>query len=299
MTHSNKSQPHQKVSPLRQRMIDDMTLRQLAPKTQSGYLRAVKNFTRFFGQSPDKATDEDLRLFQLDMVARGTSAGSINATLSGLHFFFDTTLGHPELLSKMSTVREPRKQPNILSQSEVSTILQATASIKYRAAFAVAYGAGLRITEIARLKISDIDSNRMTIRVELGKGSRDRIAMLSPTLLTILRHWWKIGFAKKKVFRSGWLFPGQDPVNHISQRQLSRVCHNVAKETGIHKKITMHIFRHSFATHLLEQGVDIRVIQKLLGHKQLDTTAHYSQVASHIIRETKSPLDQLLLDIRD
>ena len=175
-------------------------------------------------------------------------------------------------------------------------MINATSSLKYKAAFSVAYGAGLRIGEIARLKVGDIDSQRMLLRVEQGKGDKDRNAMLSPVLLAILRRWWHAGQAERKMLRGGWLFPGQDPLNPVSTRQLSRVLSEVLKTAGIRKRVSMHTFRHSFATHLLEQGVDIRVIQVLLGHKKLETTALYSQVATRLLNETPSPLDSLVFD---
>jgi len=296
MTHYAEAQSSKAISPLRQRMIDDMTMRKLKKKTQSDYLRAVKNFTRFFGHSPDEATAEDLRLFQLDMVSHDVSSCTLNATITGLHFFFDITLDRADLMKKMCAVHEPRKLPDILSPGEVAQLLKATTSMKYKAAFSVAYGAGLRISEVVQLKISNIDSQRMIIRVELGKGDKDRHAMLSPVLLTVLQHWWQVGHAKHQLFRTGWLFPGQNPINHLSARQLSRVCRDIAKLAGINKHVSMHTLRHSFASHLLEQGVDIRVIQVLLGHNQLETTARYAQVATRTLRETQSPLDLLLFD---
>jgi len=296
MTYFLDSRSTKPISLLRQRMIDDMTMRKLGKHTQSDYIRAVKNFTRFFGHSPDEATAEDLRLFQLDMVARETRSGTINATITALRFFYDVTLDRGELMKKMSAVYEPRKIPTILSPCEVSLLLSATTSMKYKTALSVAYGAGLRVSEIVKLKVSDIDSKRMLIRVEQGKGSRDRNAMLSPVLLNILRRWWQEGYAKHQLLKAGWLFPGRDRVNPLSARQLSRVCHDVAKHTGINKRISMHTLRHSFATHLLEQGVDIRVIQVLLGHKKLETTALYSQVATRTLRDTQSPLDVLVLE---
>lgn len=299
MNHSTVAQSTKPISILRQRMIDDMTLRKFQNHTQTGYVRAVKNFTLFFGHSPDEATAEDLRLYQLDMVSRGLSNGLINTTITGLRFFYEVTLGRADALAKMSFVNRPLKIPTILSRSEVFRLLEATTNPKYKTAFSVAYGAGLRIGEIVTLKVADIDSKQMVIRVEQGKGAKDRNAMLSPVLLNILRHWWQVGHVKYHLQKGGWLFPGQDPINHLSVRQLSRVCHDVAKQIGITKPVSMHTFRHSFATHLLEQGVDIRVIQVLLGHSQLNTTARYSQVATRTLRDTQSPLDQLILDSLD
>jgi len=283
------------ISPLQQRFIEDMMLRKLAPQTQSSYIRAVNNLTRFLRRSPDTATPEDLRQFQLHMVREGKSRTTLNATITGLRFFFEETLGRDGALKQMSHVPVPRKLPVILSPKEVARLLDAAQSPKYKAALAVAYGAGLRISEVVALKISDIDSQRMILRVEQGKGGKDRFAMLSPMLLALLRDWWRIGRAQRLMLDGGWLFPGQDPVNPLSTRQLSRACQAAARAAGIDKRVSMHSLRHAFATHLLEQKVDIRVIQVLLGHKKLETTALYSQVASRTLNEVKSPLEYLRL----
>ena len=294
MTH-----PTQAISPLRQRMIDDMMLRKLSPTTQANYLRSVKNFTRFLGRSPDTATAEDFRLFQLHLAKNRVSNSSINATISGLRFFCRFTLDDPQLLRKMSTVFEPRKLPVILNPDEVKRLLESTTSLKYKAALATAYGAGLRASEVTHLKVSDIDSQQMQIHVAQGKGSKDRNAKLSPTLLRLLRQWWRVAQAKRKMLKGGWLFPGMNPVNPLSTRQLNRVFHAAATAAGIDKPVNLHSLRHSFATHLLEQGVDIRVIQVLLGHKKLETTALYAQVATTTLRDTPSPLDALSIDPPD
>jgi len=283
------------ISPLRQRMIDDMTLRKLSPKTQAAYLRAVVKFTRFFGRSPDLASPEDLRAFQLQQVEQGVSSTTINATITGLKFFFGITLERPEALKRMSRVRKPQKLPQVLSVEEVERLLASASNPKHRAALAVAYGAGLRASEVVHLKMADIDSERMILRVEQGKGQRDRYAMLSPSLLEILRDWWRHGHAQGKMLRGGWLFPGRNPVNPLSTRQLNHACHLAAAAAELDKRISMHTLRHSFATHLLENKVDIRVIQVLLGHRKLETTARYSHVATRMLGEVTSPLEQLAL----
>lgn len=288
MKQSNKP-----VSALRQRMIDDMTLRKLSPKTQIAYIRAVKNFTRFFGQSPDTATAEDLRCYQLHLVQQGTSSGMLNATLTGLRFFFEVTLDRPGMMKHTSHVHQPRKLPVILSVEEVTRLLKAAGSLKYQAALGVAYGAGLRASEVVHLTVTDIDSKRMVIRVEQGKGKRDRYAMLSPALLELLRAWWREGKAQHKVLPGGWLFPGQNPVNHLSARQLNRAFHRAVDAAEIDKRVTLHGLRHAFATHLLEHREDIRVIQVLLGHQKLDNTARYTHVATKILHEVKGPLEYL------
>jgi site-specific recombinase XerD len=279
----------QTISPLRQRMIDDMTLRKLGPRTQTAYVRAVKNFTRFFGQSPDAATAEDLRRYQLYLVQQNTSSTTLNATLTGLRFFFEITLDRPGVMRHTSHVHEPRKLPVILSVEEITQLLQAAGSLKYQAALGVSYGAGLRASEVVHLTVTDIDSKRMVIRVEQGKGKRDRYAMLSPALLELLRAWWREGEAQRKVLPGGWLFPGQNPVNHLSARQLNRAFHRALDAAEINKRVTLHGLRHAFATHLLEQREDIRVIQVLLGHQKLDNTAR----STKILHEVKGPLEYL------
>jgi site-specific recombinase XerD len=284
---------HKPISPLRQRMIEDMTLRKLSPKTQSGYIRWVKNFTGFLGRSPDTATAEDLRRYQLHLSENDVSRISLNAAVTALRFFFEVTLGRGELMAKMSHVHVPRKLPVVLSPEEVERLLDAAPGLKHKAALSVAYGAGLRVSEVVTLKVGDIDSERMVIRVEQGKGRKDRYVMLSPTLLGVLRAWWREAKVRGKMLPHGWLFPGQDPVNPLSARQLNRACHAAAEAAGITKRISPHTLRHSFATHLLEHKEDIRVIQVLLGHKKLETTALYAQVATRTLSEVTSPLDRL------
>ena len=292
MTQSTKT-----TSPLRQRMIDDMRLRKLTPKTQSAYIRAVKTFTRFLGRSPDTASPEDLRLFQLHMVEQGISSTTLNATVTGLRFFFEVTLDRPQAMKKMSHVHKPQKLPVVLSVEEVNRLLQAAANLKHRAALAVAYGAGLRASEVVHLKITDIESARMVIRVEQGKGRRDRYAMLSPSLLQLLRAWWREAYAQGKMLPRGWLFPGMNPVNPLSTRQLNRACKFAADAAELDKRVSMHTLRHSFATHLLDQKIDIRVIQVLLGHQKLENTARYSHVATRTLREVTSPLESLAIPL--
>ena len=281
------------VSPLRQRMLDDMRMRKLSPKTQISYIRSVRQFAAYLKRSPDTATADDLRDYQLYMVDHGTSAVSINNALSGLKFLFEHTLDHPELMRKMQSVRVPHKLPVVLSRDEVSRLLAAAGNLKHQTALSVAYGAGLRVSEVCALKVSDVDSQRMALRIEQGKGSKDRYAMLSPVLLEQLRHWWRVAHAQGKMREGGWLFPGQDPIDPLSARQLNRAIHAAADEAHLDKRVSMHTLRHSFATHLLEQKVDIRVIQVLLGHRKLDTTARYVQVATDLLREVISPLEAL------
>jgi integrase/recombinase XerD len=281
------------VSPLRRRMIEDMRMRRLNGKTQVAYIRAVRRFAGFLGRSPDTATAEDLRRFQLHMAEQGTSSMTINATITGLRFFFEVTLGRGELMTMMSAVREPHKLPVVLSREEVARLLAAVRNPKHRAALSVAYGAGLRAGEVVALKVGDVDGARMTLRVEQGKGRKDRYALLSPVLLEALRSWWRLAQQQGRILRGGWLFPGMDPTDPITPRQLNRAVHQAAMTAGIDKRVSLHTLRHSFATHLLEQKVDIRVIQVLLGHKKIETTVLYTQVATEVLREVVSPLETL------
>jgi site-specific recombinase XerD len=274
-------------------MIEDMRMRKLELRTREGYVRAVRKLAKYLGRAPDTATAEELRNFQLHLVDRGVSPITLNATITGLKFFFEVTVGHGEVMAKMQTVHVPRTLPVVLSREEVGRLIAAAGNLKHQTALAVAYGAGLRASEVTALKVGDIDSERMTLRVERGKGSKDRYAMLSPVLLERLRVWWKVARAQGKMLEGGWLFPGLNPINSLSTRQLNRAIHAAADEAQIDKRVSLHTLRHSFATHLLEQKVDIRVIQVLLGHKRLDTTALYAQVATDLLREVVSPLDTL------
>lgn len=281
------------VSPLRQRLIDDMTMRRFSPETQRNYLRDVGRFATYLGRSPDRATAEDLRRFQIEQGEAGMPAPTMNGIVSALRFFFTHTLDRPDLARKLVRVRHPRKLPVVLSRDEVARLLNATTCIKHQAALSVAYGAGLRVAEVSMLKVRDIDSERMLLRVERGKGGRYRNAMLSSDLLGLLRQWWKIGHRQGMVHRDGWLFPGQHSLKPISTRQLHRIVVEAAQAAGITKRVGPHTLRHSFATHLLEDGVDIRIIQALLGHAKLDNTALYTKVATRTARAVTSPLDKL------
>jgi len=284
---------------LRQRLIEDMSVRGFSKKTRDDYLRSVAGFAAFLGRSPDTATAEDIRRFQLHQSELGMRAPAMNSTVAALRFFFTYTLDRPEISRKLIRLRYPRKLPTVLSADEVARLLAAAKSLKHRAALAVAYGAGLRVAEVASLKVGDIDSTRMLIRVERGKGGRDRNAMLSPDLLTLLRAWWQDGRRQGVMLPGGWLFPGQDPTKRITTRQLSRVVEDAAQAAGITKNVSPHTLRHSFATHLLEDGVDIRVIQVLLGHAKLENTALYTRVATRTVRAVTSPLDKVVALIEE
>jgi integrase/recombinase XerD len=282
-----------RVSPLRRRLIDDMTMRRFSRETQRNYIRDVGRFAMFLGRPPDTATAEDLRRFQVEQRDAGVPAPTMNSIVAALRFFFTNTLDRPDLARKLFRVSHPRKLPVVLSPDEVARLLQATTCLKHQAALSVAYGAGLRVAEVAHLKVADIDSERMLLRVERGKGGQYRNAMLSGDLLALLRQWWKVGRQQGVMHRNGWLFPGQHACKPISTRQLHRIVVEAAYAAGIAKRVGPHTLRHSFATHLLEDGVDIRVIQALLGHAKLENTAFYTKVATRTVRAVTSPLDRL------
>jgi len=280
------------VSPLRRRMLDDMAMRGLREETQRDYIRFVRSFAAFLGRSPDTATAEDVRRFQIHQAETGVQPPTVNGSVSALRFLFTVTLDRPDLSRRLVLVRQPRKLPAVLSVEEVGRLLEAAPGPKHKAALGTAYGAGLRVSEVVALKVGDIDSTRMLIRVEQGK---DRNAMLSPQLLALLRQWWREGKRRGVMLPEGWLFPGRNCLEPLSTRQLNRAVHEAAEAAGIKKRVSPHTLRHSFATHLLEQDVDIRVIQVLLGYSKLDTTALYARVATKTIRAVTSPLEHLKL----
>ncbi len=254
------------------------------------YLRGMRNFTRFLGRSPDTATPEDLRAFRLDMKERGVGAPTFNSRLTVLSFFFAATCPRPEMKTHMRYQRAAKKIPIVLSAEEVVRILEVAPGpgLKYRAAFSVAYGGGLRASEVTHPKIGDIDSDRMLIRIEQGKGLKDRQVMLSPSLLELLRDYYR------EARPAGWLFPGRNRIDPISTRQFNRAFGAACDFAEVKKKVSPHTLRHSFATHLLESGTDIRVIQVLLGHAKLETTTIYTKVATKTIQNVTSPLDLLV-----
>lgn len=281
------------VSPLRQRLIDDMNMRHFSYETQRNYIRDVSRFATFLGRPPDTATAEDLRRFQVEQREAGMPVPTMNSVVSALRFFFSQTLDRPDLARRLVRTKHPRKLPVVLSRDEVARLLEATTCLKHQAALSVAYGAGLRVAEVSMLKVRDIDSERMLIRVERGKGGQYRNAMLPADLLTLLRQWWKLGRKQGVMHRDGWLFPGQHYCKPLSTRQLYRVVVEAAQAAGIAKRVSPHTLRHSFATHLLEDGIDIRIIQALLGHAKLENTAFYTRVATRTVRAVTSPLDKL------
>ena len=279
------------ISDLRRRMLEDMAVRRFSEKTKHDYIRHIEAFTRFLDRSPDTATPEDLRRFQVHEMEQGAKPPKMNTQVSALRFFLKTTLGRLDLAHNLARVEYPRKLPRVLCPEDVARLLEAAPGpgLKYKAALSVAYGAGLRRSEVVALRVCDIDSKRMLIRVEQGKGRKDRHGMLSPQLLEILRAWWL------QCRSQGWLFPSRDPLLPITDRQLNRACHAAADAAGLGSWIAPHTLRHSFGTHLMEAGVDVRIIQVLLGHSKLETTARYTHVATNILRTVVSPLDRLTL----
>src|ERR1017187_7072174 len=284
------------VSPLRQRMIEDMNARKLCAGTQRGHIHSCKRFSAFLKRSPDTATAEDIRRFQLHLAETGASICNRNRIMTGLRFLFRVTLRRLDLAAEIYHLREPQKIPLVMSQDEMRRLLAVTSSLKVRTLLSLGYGCGLRAGEVVRLKVKDIDRAQNIIRVEQSKGRKDRHVMLSPKMLGLLRQWWK---ARPRRCDAGvppeerLLFPGRKPGKPMTTRQLSRLFHETADAGGIKKSVTLHALRHSFATHLLEDDTDIRIIQALLGHDKLDTTARYTRVATGLIASIESPLDRL------
>lgn len=283
------------ASPLRQRLIDDMTMRRFSRETQRNYLRDVGRFATWLQRSPHTASAEDIRQFQIEQQEAGVPVPTMNSIVAALRFFFTHTLDRPDLARKLVRTAHARKIPVVLTLEEMKRLLDATTCLKHQAALSVAYGSGLRVAEVSALKVSDVDSERMLLRIERGKGGRYRNAMLPEGLLPLLRDWWRAGRQQGILHADGWLFPGRNAMVPISTRQLYRVVVEAAAAADIAKRVGPHTLRHSFATHLLEDGVDIRVIQALLGHAKLNTTAFYTQVATKTMRAVTSPLDKLMI----
>jgi site-specific recombinase XerD len=283
------------VSPLRQRMIEDMNARKLCAGTQRGHLRSCKRFVAFLRRSPDTATAEDIRRFQLQLAETGMSICNRNRIMTGLRFLFRVTLRRLDLAAEIYHLREPQKVPLVMSPDETKRLLAVASNLKARVLLSLSYGCGLRAGEVVRLKVKHIDSAQKIIRIEQSKGRKDRNVMLSPETLALLRQWWKArrGYDATTPVQERWLFPGRRPGKPMTTRQLSRLFHAAAEAAGIRKGVTLHALRHSFATHLLDRGTDIRKIQALLGHNKLDTTARYTRVATGMIAGIESPLDLL------
>lgn len=276
------------MTPLRQRMIEDMRVRNLAAGTQVHYLHYVEGFARYFGRSPELLDCEAIHQYLVYLVEeRKLSPESVNQCVSALKFLYLTTLEMPWTDEYFPRARRPSKLPVVLSYEEVLAFFDHVPGMKNRAALMTCYGAGLRISEAVALKVSDIDSKRRLIRVEQGKGRKDRYAMLSERLLQALRRYW-IAFHPQH-----YLFPSWRENRHMSTTALQIACREAALRSGLRKKVTVHTLRHSFATHLLENGADVRVIQVLLGHERIDTTARYTRVTPQLVAATVSPLDRL------
>jgi site-specific recombinase XerD len=275
------------VSPLRQRMIDDMKIRNMSPNTQSAYIRAVKNFSLHFGKSPDKLTLEHVREYQLHLVSRGLQAATIIPIMCAIRFFYGTTLGQPNVAEHIPLARRADTLPAVLARDQVVQFLKAVPDLEMRTLFITIYSAGLRVSEAVALTGKEIDSANMVIHIRQGKGRKDRYVMLSEQLLAILRAYWKCARLHHV------LFPGPDPERPITVRSVQRACREAVRAAGLDPSVTVHTLRHSFATHLLEQGVDIHVIQDLLGHRHITSTTRYARVALNTIRQIQSPLELL------
>src|SRR5271168_4278726 len=284
------------ISPLRQRMIEDMNARKLGAHSQRSHISSCKRFAGFLKRSPDTATPDDVRRFQLHLAETGMSICNRNRIMTGVKFLFRVTLRRLDLVAEIYHLREPQKIPQVMSADETRRLLAVAASLKARALLSLGYGCGLRASEVVRLKVKHIDSAQKIIRVEQSKGRKDRNVMLSPETLDLLRQWWKARPTRSEAgmpMEERWLFPGNRRGKPMTTRQLSRLFHEAADAAGIKKAVTLHALRHSFATHLLERGIDIRIIQALLGHDKLDTTARYARVATGMIAGIESPLDLL------
>jgi len=288
------------VTPLRARMIADMSARTLGRASQTSHLRACKRFAAWLRRSPDTATPDDVKHFQLHLMDTGTSICTRNQTMTGVKFLFRVTLRRHDLVAEIFSLKEPVKVPLVLSKKEIKRILAMAPSLKARVMLSLAYGCGMRAGEVVRLKVGDIDSAQQIIRIVQAKGRKDRNVMLPSDILNLLREWWTerpTGQDNDVPGPERSLFPGYNGT-HLSARQISRLFKQAAREAGITKPVTLHTLRHSFATHLLERGVDIRVIQALLGHTKLTTTARYASVATGMIAAVESPLDDLTPDKR-
>jgi integrase/recombinase XerD len=284
------------ISPLRRRMIEDMNARKLCAGTQRGHIRGCKRFAAFLKRSPETASAEDIRRFQLHLAEAGLSIGTRNQIMTGLRFLFRVTLRRLDLANDIYHLREPVKIPQVMSPDETRRLLAVADSLKVRVLLSLGYGCGLRAGEVVRLKAKHIDSAQKIIRVEQSKGRKDRNVMLSPEMLDLLRQWWRVRpsrYDDTAPVPERWLFPGRRPGRPMTTRHLNRLFHQTTAAAGITKAVTLHALRHSFATHLLERGTDIRIIQALLGHDKLDTTARYARVATGLIAGVASPLDLL------
>ena len=284
------------VTPLRQRMVEDMTARNLGRHSRRSHLYSCERFASFLDRSPDTATADDIRRFQLFLIESGASICNRNRIMTGVRYLFRVTLRRHDLAAEIYHLKEPQKVPLVMSQDEIRRLLAMAATIKLRAMLSLAYGCGLRAGEVVRLKVGDIDSAQNIIRIVQAKGRKDRNVMLPADILGLLRLWWKERPRRQDrdvAAAERWFFPGRNPGQPLTTRQFARLFQETVKKAGITKPVTLHSLRHSFATHLLERGVDIRVIQALLGHDKLETTARYTRVATGMISGIDSPLDDL------
>jgi len=276
------------MTPLRSRMIEDMKLKNLSTRTINAYVSRVGHFARHVGRSPEHLGRNDVRSYLLHLLQEKKVSWSVyNQTLAALRFLYQVTLGRRNVLERIPFPKQPKRLPVVLSPDEVARFFAAVGDIKHRAILLTAYAAGLRLSEVIGLRVEDIDSKRMVIRVRQAKGRRDRYVMLSPRLLALLREYWKV------VRPTDWLFPGDVPGNPITGKAVYKKCVRAAQVAGLDKHVTVHTLRHSFATHLLEAGTDLRTIQVLLGHRKLETTAIYTHVSPAAVQATRSPLDRI------
>jgi site-specific recombinase XerD len=289
-------QSNRSTTPLRQRMIEDMAARKLGHHSQRSHLYSCKRFAAFVERSPETATADDIRRFQLFLIESGASICNRNRIMTGLRFLFRVTLRRHDLAAEIFHLKAPQKVPVVMSQDEIKRLLAMAANIKVRAMLSLAYGCGLRAGEVVRLRVGDLDSAQKIIRIVQAKGRKDRNVMLPADILGLLRLWWKERPRHQDrdvAPTERWLFPGRNPGRPLTTRQFARLFQETVKKAGITKPVSLHSLRHSFATHLLERGVDIRVIQALLGHDKLETTARYTRVATGMISAVDSPLDDL------
>jgi site-specific recombinase XerD len=285
------------ITPLRQRMIEDMTARKLCAGTQRGHIRSCKRFAAFLKRSPDTAALDDIRRFQLHLAETGVSICTRNCIMTGLRFLFRVTLRRLDLAEEVYHIREPEKLPLVMSIDEMKRLLAVAASLKTRVLLSLGYGCGLRASEIVRLQVKHIDKAQKIILIEQSKGRKDRNVMLPAEMLGLLRQWWRVRPSRHDAgipLPERWLFPSRKAAGRpITTRHLNRLFHEAADAARIKKGVTLHTLRHSFATHLLERQTHIRTIQALLGHTKTDTTTRYTHVATGMISAVESPLDHL------
>jgi integrase/recombinase XerD len=273
------------VTPLRQKMIEDMRVRNYSQHTITQYVQYIARFAKHFNQSPDRLSRGHIRQFQLHLLDQKLQPRTIARCATALRFFYRVTLRKHFIIDDIAVPRREKKLPAVMSREEVLLLLESIDNLKHRAIVTTAYAAGLRVAEVAGLQVEDIDSKRMLIRIRRGKGKKERLVPLSQNLLELLRAYWRA--VRPKL----WLFPGADPDRPIVTRQIARVVVKARQKVGLSSRVRIHTLRHSFATHLLDAGTNLRVIQVLLGHSNINTTAHYLHVADSTLKAAKSPLD--------